>query len=417
MSAPAQELVTQDAYSIPLSEFDVSNPKLFADNTIYDYFARLRAEEPVHYNPKSRFGAFWSVTKYKDIIEVDSNHGVFSSKISLGGPTLIDGRESFVRDRFMSMDPPKHTEQRRSVAPVVAPAHLVELEGVIRKRAGEILDSLPINEPFNWVDRVSIELTTQMLATLFDFPWEDRRKLTRWSNVAMAIPESGLYNTDEEREAELMECLEYFQKLWHERAQLPPKLDFISMMVHSDAMRNMPPNEYLGNIILLIVGGNDTTRNSISAGVYALNKYPEEYEKLQQNHGLVPNMISEIIRWQTPLAHMTRTAVADYELRGKQIRKGDRVVMWYISGNRDDEVIANADQFLIDRKNARQHMSFGFGVHRCLGNRMAELQLRVLWEEILKRFPRIDVLEEPVRSYSNFVHGYESMKVIIRERI
>ncbi|MEW6768735.1 MAG: cytochrome P450 [Pseudomonadota bacterium] len=413
--APSANLTRQIA-DIPLDQIDVSNPQYYADDTIGEYFRRLRSEAPVHYCANSAFGPYWSITRYKDIVEVDSNHRVFSSKISLGGPTLIDGRESFVRDRFMSMDPPKHDDQRKVVAPVVGPAHLSELEQVIRDRAGQILDNLPVNETFDWVDRVSIELTTQMLATLFDFPWEDRRKLTRWSNVAMAIKGSGVYETDEQREAELQECLAYFQRLWHERAKQPPKLDFISAMAHSDVMREMPPYEFLGNVILLIVGGNDTTRNSISAGVYALNKYPQEYEKLRKNPGVVPNMVSEIIRWQTPLSHMARTAVEDYQIAGKTIRKGDRVAMWYISGNRDPDAIEDPDTFVIDRPSARRHLSFGFGVHRCMGNRMAELQLKVVWEEILKRFSKIEVMGEPRRTYSNFVHGYETLPVRISKR-
>jgi len=413
-SAPA--LSPEEIAALPLDSFDVSNPELFENDSIGHYFDRLRAEEPVHFCREGRFGPFWSITRYDDIIEVDVNHKVFSSDITRGGPTLIDGRESFVRDRFMSMDPPKHDEQRKAVSPVVGPAHLKELEAVIRARAGKILDRLPIGETFDWVDNVSIELTTQMLATLFDFPWEDRRKLTRWSNVAMAVPGSGVYDTDEQREAELMECLDYFQSLWAERAGQDPKLDFISAMAHSPAMRGMPSNEFLGNVILLIVGGNDTTRNSISAGIYALNRYPEEYDKLRNDPSLIPNMVSEIIRWQTPLSHMARTALDDYEIQGKVIRKGDRVAMWYISGNRDSDAIEDPNRFLIDRKNARKHLSFGFGVHRCMGNRMAELQLRVLWEEILKRFPAIEVVEAPRRTYSNFVHGYDEMRVRIPRR-
>jgi cytochrome P450 len=406
-----------NAHSIPLSEFDVSQPKLFQDGTIGTYFARLRAEEPVHYCPNSRFGSYWSVTKYKDIIRVDSNHKVYSSEASLGGPTLIDGRESFQRDRFMAMDPPKHDEQRKVVAPVVGSAKLAKIESVIRERAGAILDGLPINVEFDWVDRVSIELTTQILAMLFDFPWEDRRMLARWSNVAMAIPESGIVSSEAAREGEIMECYYYFKTLWDKRAKLPPQNDFVSAMAHSEAMRDMPMNEFIGNIILLIVGGNDTTRNSISGGVLALNENPSEYDKLRQNHELVGNMVSEIIRWQTPLSHMRRTAVQDAELGGKTIRKGDKVVMWYLSGNRDEEAIENANNFVIDRKNARQHLSFGFGIHRCFGSRLAEMQLRVLWEEILKRFPSIDVVGQPTRTYSNFVHGFEALAVRIPRRL
>lgn len=411
MKDMAEDDARRRAYAMRLEDIDVSDPSLFEQDTVWPYFERLRREEPVHYRGASRFGSFWSVVKYKDIMHVDTNHRIFSSEASLGGPTLIDGRESFQRDRFMAMDPPKHTAQRKTVSPVLAPDNLARMEDTIRARLGEILDSLPRGKTFDWVDRVSIELTTQTLATLFDFPWEQRRKLTRWSNVAMAIPESGIVSSEAAREGELLECYAFFKELWDDRIKKPRKNDFISVMAHSPAMRDMPPMEFLGNVILLIVGGNDTTRNSFSAGIYALNKYPAEYQKLLANPGLISNMVSEIIRWQTPLAHMRRTAKSDTILGGKQIKKGDRVVMWYISGNRDEEVIERPDELIIDRARARQHLSFGFGIHRCLGNRLAELQLRVLWEEILKRKMTVTVVGEPTRTHSNFVHGYESLPV------
>ena len=265
---------------------------------------------------------------------------------------------------FIAMDRPKHDLQRATVSPVVAPPNLKELESTIRERAGRILDSLPVGETFDWVDRVSIELTTQMLATLFDFPFEERRKLTRWSDVATAAPGGGIIETEDERRAELLECLGYFTQLWNERSQQEqPGSDLISMLAHGESTRDMQPYEFLGNLILLIVGGNDTTRNSISGGVLALNQNPDEYAKLRANPALIPNMVSEIIRWQTPLAYMRRTANQDIELGGKQIAAGDQLLMWYVSGNRDEDAIANANQFIIDRPNARRHLSFGFGIH------------------------------------------------------
>ncbi|MDE0063612.1 MAG: cytochrome P450, partial [Gammaproteobacteria bacterium] len=312
---------------------------------------------------------------------------------------------------FIAMDPPRHDVQRAAVQPAVEPRNLRALEGTIRERAGRILDSLPGNETFNWVDRVSIELTTQMLATLFDFPFEERYRLTRWSDVATGSPRTGVVDTHEQRVDELHECLACFTRLWNERVNRPPANDLISMLAHGEDTRNMKPMEFLGNLLLLIVGGNDTTRNSISGGVLALNLFPGEYEKLRADPGLIPNMTSEIIRWQTPLAYMRRTALEDTELGGKRIEAGDTVLMWYVSGNRDEAVIEDPDRFLIDRRNARHHLSFGFGIHRCMGNRLAEMQLRVLWEEIMKRFRFIEVVGEPVRTLSAFVKGYKELPV------
>jgi cytochrome P450 len=289
------------------------------------------------------------------------------------------------------------------------------MAGTIRERAIKILDNLPRNETFDWVEHVSIELTTQMLATLFDYPFEKRRDLTYWSNVATTNfkDPNRLVNDEDERFNELRKMAAAMMTLWNERVNVPGGNDLISMLAHGDATRNMDPMEFMGNCVLLIVGGNDTTRNSISGGLWALNKHPEEYQKLRDNPGLIPNMVPEIIRWQTPLSYMRRTALADYELGGKTIRAGDKLAMWYISGNRDAEAIENADRFIIDRARPRQHLSFGFGIHRCVGNRLAELQLTILWEEIMKRFPVIELVEEPKRVYSSFVHGISSMMVRI----
>jgi cytochrome P450 len=402
------------AYSIPLDEIDVSHPELFRTDSFWPYFDRLRKEDPVHFCKDSQFGPYWSITKYNDIMDVETNHQVFSSDSTLGGITIRDAPMEHRRASFISMDQPKHGPQRKTVAPMFTPTHLDQLAINIRERSASCLDNLPRNETFDWVDRVSIELTTQMLAVLFDFPWEERRKLTRWSDVATAAPDNReIIASEEARQAELEECGAYFAKLWNERINQPPKSDLLSMMAHSDATRNMDPRNFLGNLILLIVGGNDTTRNSLSGSLYALSKFPDQFKKLRDNPALLDSFVPEVIRWQTPLAHMRRTALEDIEFRGKQIRKGDKVVMWYVSGNRDDEVIDRPYEFIIDRKRPRTHISFGFGIHRCVGLRLAELQLKIIWEEILKRFDTIEVMGEPKRVYSSFVKGYDTLPVRI----
>ena len=402
------------AWSLPIEDLNPGDPELFRTDSHWPYFERLRKEAPVHWCRDSEFGPYWSITRYNDIMAVDTNHQVFSSEAALGGITIRDARPDLRRPSFIAMDPPKHDVQRKTVSPIVSPHNLKVMEPIIRERAGRILDSLPIGEEFNWVDRVSIELTTQMLATLFDFPFEERRRLTRWSDVATTMPMPGaIVETEEQRQAELMDCLAWFTKLWNERVNEPPRSDLISMLAHGEATRNMTPDEFLGNIILLIVGGNDTTRNSLTGGLLALNQNPAEYDKLRANPDLVESMVPEIIRWQTPLAHMRRTAVEDIEFGGQTIKKGDKVVMWYVSGNRDESVIDQPDRFIIDRERPRQHMSFGFGIHRCVGNRLAELQLKIVWEEILKRWSKIEVLGEPTRVRSSFVKGYETLPVRI----
>ena len=405
---PDLQAARKDAARLPLARYNMARSGYYVNDTFAPYFARLRAEEPVHFCPESRYGPYWSLTRHADMMWLDANHKQFSSHLNI---TIDDQDDDFELPMFIAMDRPTHDAQRKAVNGVVAPGNLARMEGLIRERVCGILDALPVGETFDWVPSVAIELTTQMLATILGFPMQERGRLTRWSNVASTGPGAGFFDTAQQRRQELLECLDVFVGLWNERVKQPPAGDLVSMLAHNKATQNMTPMEYLGNLILLIVGGNDTTRNSISGGVLALNLYPGEWDKLRADHSLIPNMVAEIIRWQTPLLHMRRTALEDVELQGKTIRKGDKVVMWYISGNRDEQVFDDADALRIDRANARAHVSFGYGIHRCMGNRLAEMQLRVLWEEIMQRFSWVEVVAPPERTRSNLLHGIASLPV------
>lgn len=417
--APALEFIEQpipDVSTVAIEDIDVSNPFMFRQNTWQSYFKRLRDECPVHYLKDSAFGPFWSITRFEDIMFVDKNPKLFSSE-----PAIIIGDRptDYMLDMFIAMDQPKHDVQRQAVQNVVAPKNLAEMEVLIRERTIDVLDNLPVGESFDWVEKVSIELTTRMLATLFDFPYEKRHKLPYWSDLGSGSPEmtGGTVQADE-RVAGMTDLMTEFTQLWHAKAAqkaagVEGGFDLINLMQANENTKNMidDPLEFLGNLVLLIVGGNDTTRNSMTGGVHALNDFPQEFIKLKHDPSLIPNMVSEIIRWQTPLAHMRRIATQDVELNGQTIKKGDKVVMWYVSGNRDERSIDKPDQFIIDRDKARNHLSFGFGIHRCMGNRLAEMQLRILWEELLQRFDNIEVVDTPKYVQSNFVKGYTELMV------
>jgi cytochrome P450 len=398
-----------------LASIDVSDPHLYQGDNWRPLFEQLRRDDPVHYCESSPFGPYWSLTRYDDIFAVELDHENYSSSSEFGGIQITDQPLGQEFANFIRMDPPGHTAHRRTVAPIVSPSNLANFEPLIRKRTSDVLDALPRNEAFDWAERVSTELTNMMLATLFDFPWEDRMKLTWWSDVAIANVESpdAVVHSQGERVAELTKMGEYFRKLWDARAAAAPTFDLISMLSHSEATRNLQAREFIGTIALLIVGGNDTTRNSMSGGLMALVENPEQFELLRSRRALIPNLVSETIRYHTPVLHMRRTARNDVELAGRKIAKGDKVVMWYISGNRDESKIDRADQFIIDRAKPRQHLAFGAGIHRCVGDRLAEQQIRILWEEVLARDLRFEMVGPPQRLYSNFIRGIRTLPVRI----
>lgn len=402
-----------DYNTLPLSDLDVSDPRMFQFDYWQGLFARLREESPVYFQSDSPAGPFWSVSRYEDIVEIERDTETFSSEPSI---SILDPEPDMILKMFIAMDPPRHDDQRRAVHHVVAPRNLKEFEALIRQRTAAVLDNLPEYEPFDWVKLVSRDLTTKMLATLFDYPWEERSHLTEWSDMFTSDVRitAGGGATREVIIGHMSVCLQRFTELWHERkGDGKDAFDLIRMLQTDPNTANMvdDPLTYLGNIILLIVGGNDTTRNSMSGGVVFLDQFPGEMEKVRVNPDLIPSMVSEIIRYQTPLPHMRRTATRDVVFKGQHIRRGDKVLLWYISGNYDADAIERPNDFWIDRPNVRGHLSFGAGIHRCMGNRLAEMQLRILWEEALKRFKRIELAGEPERTCNLFIRGFTKLPV------
>lgn len=399
----------------PLDEIDPSRPELYSLDRWQPVFARLRREAPVHWCKDSVYGPYWSLTTQKTIIHVESLPDIYSSDWRNGGFAILDTSDdpTLALPMFIGMDRPEHTRQRRTVSPAFTPSEMVRLSDNVRMRTGEVLDRLPLAKEFDWVDTVSIELTTGLLAILFDFPWEDRRKLTYWSDwmgdiVAALDPELG-----PKRGAIMWEAAAYFQMLWKQRKASPPAPDLLSMMAHSDALGEMDDRNFLGNLALLIVGGNDTTRNSMSGAAWFMTRYPDQRQKLEDNPDLIRNAVQETIRKQTPLSHMRRTATQDADLFGTPIKAGEKLILWYISANRDEAVFERPDEWIVDRANARRQLAFGYGIHRCVGARLAELQLQTLFEEMAARRLRVEVTGEPDRVNSNFVHGFKKLPVTL----
>ncbi len=403
--------------------WDVSRSDIYVEDRWQPIFAEMRAKEPVNYVPESPYGAYWNVVSSKAIQHVEALPELYSSSWQYGGITITEPPADVTPEQlaehrlpmFIAMDRPEHTGQRRTVAPAFTPGEIEKMAEEVRARTAATLDSLPFGEQFDWVDKVSVELTTGMLAILFGFPWEDRRLLTFWSDWAGDVELGFARELNEVRWEIFQEMAQYFKTLWIDRMGKPPSRDLISMMIHSDAMSQMSPQEFMGNLILLIVGGNDTTRNTMSGIIHALDSFPDQRALYEADPSVIPNAVQEIIRFQTPLAHMRRTATADAELFGHQIKKGDKLILWYISANRDEEVFEDADKVILNRENARRHLSFGYGIHRCVGARLAELQLKVLMEEMHKRRMRVNVTGKVERVRANFVHGFRKMEVTLEK--
>lgn len=403
--------------------WDVTRSDIYVEDRWQPIFAEMRREAPVNKVNESPYGAYWNVSTVKAIQHVESLPELFSSSWENGGITIGDPPPdvdpAVLAERrlpmFIAMDRPEHTGQRRTVAPAFTPGEIDKMAEEVRARTAATLDTLPFGEQFDWVDKVSIELTTGMLAILFGFPWEDRRLLTFWSDWAGDV-ELGLARGLEDLRFEILsEMAQYFSKLWAERMGAPPSRDLISMMIHSDAMNHMSPQEFMGNLILLIVGGNDTTRNTMSGIVHSLDAFPDQRELFEKDPSVIPNGVQECIRFMTPLAHMRRTATADADLFGQQVKKGDKLALWYISANRDETVFDNPDKLILNRENARRHMAFGYGIHRCVGARLAELQLKILMEEMHKRRMRVHVTGDVQRVRANFVHGFRKLETTIEK--
>ena len=389
---------------------DLSNPLMYQLDNWQTLFDSFRKQKPVFFCESSPNGPHWSITRYADIKVIEMDHQTFSSE---KGGVRIDGGLAF---SFLSSDPPRHTRERKMVSAISNPLNLARYEVLIRDRTRELLSGLPRNRVFDWNSVVSSELSSMMLSTLFDLPLDTRLKLSYWSDVASRDPMSpdALVHTEQDRKRIIAEMVDEFRTLLRERSTQEPRLDLISLMAHNPIFFEMTEEQVIGNLILLVIGGYDTTKSAMSGGILELSERPDQRREVVNNPDLIPNLVDEIIRFQTPLIHMSRTATCDYPLRDQIIRAGDRVALWYVSGNRDEDVFDDPHQFMITRPNASKHLSFGAGIHYCIGARLAKAQIRILWEQIIEQGLTIDLAGEPKWLHSNFARGFTYLPVTVK---
>lgn len=406
--------VLVNPYEVPIETLDVSDPRLYDNEKWQPFFKRMREVSPIHYIEDSEFGPFWSICKYQDIIDAELKPEIFSSSWERGGITIEDMQDLEIKFKnFIAMDEPEHTPQRQSVMPALAPKMLKEYSDIIRKRTCNLLDGLPVDEPFDWVEEVSVELTTRMMTTLFGFPWDERHLLPHWADWITDVHAGSDPERNAEKERSLRHMATYLKEVFEERKRLPLQNDMLSLLAHSDATSKMDDQNFLGNMALLVGGASDTTRNSMSGMAQLMQQFPEAWDKVRLNRSLIPNAVLETVRLQTPLAHMRRTVSQDAEFKGHKMKEGDKVILWYLSANREEGVFTDPNTFNPERENVRRLISFGFGIHRCVGSRLAELQLATLVEEMFNRNMQVKNVSEPKYVASCFVHGFKEMMVTI----
>lgn len=394
---------------MPIDTFNPSDPLIYFHQLHDSMFARLRRERPVHYCAHSDFGPFWSITRYRDIVEIESNPEVFSST---GGFTIVDIPQSPTARSFMTMDPPEHREVRQAVTPLASLNNLKMLESVISELVSQTLDGLPLREPFDWVSRVSVEITIKVLAVMMGVPQSDSSKLQKWSDLASTIPQPGAKVTDlQSYYQELQECRFYIERLCTEMAGRNDLFNIASMLVNSKQSRSLSNEEVFLNMLILLLAGNDTTRHSLTGGALFVEQNPDQLAMFYANPDLLSPFVSEVIRYQTPVAHMRRTAKSDVDFHGHSIKKGDKVILWYVSANRDEDEIETPGRFNINRKDHDHHLAFGHGPHRCIGKNIALLELKLFWAEMARRKLKVRTLGPPERVKSCIVNGYSSLMV------
>lgn len=401
-------------------DIDLKDPSVYERGVPWEDFARLRRDDPVHWNPESDGAGFWALTRHADIVEVSRQPDLFSSAFEHGGHRIFNENEvgltnagdSQVGIPFISRDPPDHTQYRKFVMPALSPVRLEGIEERIRGRVETLVDQLPLGEAFDLVPALSAPLPLMTLAELLGVSPDLWPRLYDWTNAFVGEDDPEFRQSPEAMAETMQEFLGFVQGLYEERSANPSQ-DIASLLANAEIDgEKIPLGEFVANMILVLVGGNETTRNSLSHTVRSFSDNPDQWQMVREDAAILKRGTAEMVRHASPVMHMRRTALRDTEIGSQKIRRGDKVVLWYISGNRDEEVYDDANRFDLDRK-ARNHVGFGSGQHVCVGSRLAEMQLRVAFETLSKRVKRFEVVSEPRRFRSNFINGLKNLDVIL----
>lgn len=400
---------------------DLKDPGLYEAGVPWEAFATLRREDPVHWNPESDGAGFWAVTRHADIVEVSRQPSVFSSAHENGGHRIFNENEvgltgagdSAIGIPFISRDPPVHTRYRKFIMPALSPVRLGDIEARIRARATRLIAAIPLGEPIDLVPTLAAPLPLMTLAELLGVSGDLWPKLYDWTNAFVGEDDPEFRQSPEAMAATLGEFFAFAQELYAARRAAPTE-DIASLLANAEIEGEpVPFRDFVANLILVLVGGNETTRNSLSHSVAAFSLNSAQWRAIRDDRSLLKTAAPEMVRFASPVMHMRRTAMQDTTIGGRKIAKGDKVVLWYISGNRDEGVFAGADRFDVTRRGG-QHVGFGAGQHVCVGSRLAEMQLRVAFDILAERVTSFEVQAPPRRFRSNFINGLKNLDVILR---
>jgi linalool 8-monooxygenase len=397
---------------------DLKDPDLYQARAPHDVFARLRREAPVYWNPEADGPGFWALTRHADIVQVSRQPELFSSAHENGGHRIFNENEvglasagdAAIGVPFISRDPPSHGEYRKFVLPALTPNRLEGIEARISQRCAALLDRIPLGETVDIVPLLSAPLPLLTLADLLGVSFDLEPKLFEWTNAFVGEDDPDFRKSPEALAATLGEFFAFTQDLFENR-RAQPGLDVATLLANATIDGEpIPFKEFVANLILVLVGGNETTRNSLSHTIAAFAAAPAQWDWVRDDPDRLKTAVREMVRYASPVMHMRRTATADTEIGDQKIARGDKVVLWYIAGNRDEAVFEDPDRFDVARSIV-PHVGFGTGQHVCVGWRLAELQLRVAFQQLAARVKRFDVVAEPRRFRSNFINGLKNLDV------